>query len=178
MIRLAVLALAALMTLAAEPASARVVRAATAHRLAPITVTEFVKQAARFDAYELKAGGMAPSSSRNREIRAFARRMVSAHQKNATALDAVLKRMHSGLKTSMFVIGAHGNQIHELEAVAGADFDETYKAQQIDNHRAAVRLYADYAARGRNRRLRAFASAALPILQRHLALSEKLLSGR
>jgi putative membrane protein len=168
--------IAVLVVLTLLPAASANARRASAP--ARIATAAFVQQAVRFDAYELKAGAMALAASHDAEIRAFARRMLVAHRRNAAALEAVLKQTNSSLRPSAFVIGAHGTQISELEAVAGADFDAAYKTQQTDNHRAAVRAYADCAARCRNRRLRTFAAARVAILQRHLTLSRQLLSGR
>ncbi len=164
-------ALAFAVAMAAPPAEART----PASHPEPVTAAAFVQQAARFDAYEIKAGQMALATSHNAGIKAFARRMMAAHRHNAEALDAVLAGAHSSLKPGAFVAGAHGAEINELAAVAGADFDDAYKAQQIDTHRAAVRLYSEYAAHGRSRALRAFAAAAVPILKHHLVLSGQLL---
>ena len=49
-------------------------------------------------------------------------------------------------------------------------FDAVYKSQQLTVHREALAIHSAYATRGSSPTLRPVASAAVPIMQRHLRL--------
>ena len=69
--------------------------------------------------------------------------------------------------------------LEELQAApAGAQFDRLYAEQQVMSHRQAVGAFAAYSQTGSDPAVRDFAGRALPTLQGHLAMAERLPGGR
>jgi predicted outer membrane protein len=69
--------------------------------------------------------------------------------------------------------------IDELRAApAGAPFDRLYGQFQLQGHQKAVAQYQAYAQGGANPGLRNYANQALPTLQHHLAMAQRLPGAR
>jgi predicted outer membrane protein len=73
----------------------------------------------------------------------------------------------------------HADMLNQLASVPpGPRFDAAYAAMQIQAHQEAVALFASYAQGGSNPAMRDFAQQALPSLQHHLAMAQRLPGAR
>ncbi|GJD49142.1 hypothetical protein OPKNFCMD_1872 [Methylobacterium crusticola] len=61
---------------------------------------------------------------------------------------------------------------------AGPGFDRTYAQMQVQAHRMTVANYQAYAQSGPNPALRAYVQQALPVMEQHLAMAERLPGAR
>ena len=68
----------------------------------------------------------------------------------------------------------HWDMLRDLEAASSSRFDDIYVDQQIDAHEVAVALHRNFAANGRNERLKAYAAASLPTATRHAEEARRL----
>ena len=69
--------------------------------------------------------------------------------------------------------------LEELQAAPnGAGFDRLYSQYQVQAHRQSVAAYTAYSQAGGDAAMRNFAVQALPMLQQHLAMAERLPGGR
>ena len=73
----------------------------------------------------------------------------------------------------------HAAMLNQLASIPpGPQFDATYGAMQVQAHQEAVAMFAAYAQGGSNPAMRTFAQQALPSLQHHLAVAQRLPGGR
>ena len=73
----------------------------------------------------------------------------------------------------------HAAMLNQLASIPpGPRFDATYGAMQVQAHQEAVAMFAAYAQGGSDPAMRTFAQQALPSLQHHLALAQRLPGGR
>lgn len=72
----------------------------------------------------------------------------------------------------------HADMLNQLAAASGRQFDSLYAQLQVAAHQEAVAMYAAYAQGGTDPNMRTFTQQALPQLQQHLAMAERLAGGR
>ena len=73
----------------------------------------------------------------------------------------------------------HAAMLNQLASVPpGPRFDATYGAMQVQAHQEAVAMFAAYAQGGSSPAMRSFAQQALPALQHHLAMAQRLPGAR
>ena len=65
-------------------------------------------------------------------------------------------------------------EVDQLASIEGDEFDRRYMEIMIKDHRTAVDLFAQQAARGSNPQLKALAKKTLPNLERHLKMAEEI----
>ena len=64
--------------------------------------------------------------------------------------------------------------LDDLNAAHEGDFDKTYAKQQVSAHEKAVDLFSQYADRGDDAVVKAFAAKTLPVINQHLEEAKKL----
>jgi predicted outer membrane protein len=71
------------------------------------------------------------------------------------------------------------DMLNQLAAARpGPGFDRMYMTMQVAAHQEAVALFSSYAQSGYDSGLRSFAAQALPALQEHLAMAQRMTGGR
>ena len=132
----------------------------------------YVDAAAKSDMYEIESSKLALQKSSNPKIKAFANMMIRDHTKTTAATKAAATKAglnppppapDAGITTSL----------SELQGASAVDFDRLYLGQQMPAHQAALDLHQSYAANGDQPALKASAKAAVPIVQRHIAMADK-----
>lgn len=68
--------------------------------------------------------------------------------------------------------------LNQLAAARGAQFDALYATMQVEAHQEALGLHQGYAQTGFDPGLRGFASQAVPVVQEHLAMAQRLPGAR
>jgi putative membrane protein len=90
---------------------------------------------------DIDAGKLAESKTKNKEVKAFAKQMVTDHSavnKQASDLAKKLKVTPADNDTSKSLMtGAKENMSH-LKTLKGADFDKAYVDHEVDYHQAVV----------------------------------------
>lgn len=84
----------------------------------------------------------------------------------------------SGQMGGIALDARHADMLNQLAALNGRQFDGAYVQMQVMSHQEAVAMYAAYAQGGDEPSMRSFAQQALPSLQQHLAMAQRLGGGR
>jgi putative membrane protein len=90
---------------------------------------------------DINAGKLAEKKSRNKEVKTFARQMVTDHtgvNKQATALVKKLKVTPEDSATSKSLKTGGGENITKLKRLNGKDFDKAYVDNEVTYHQAVL----------------------------------------
>jgi putative membrane protein len=145
---------------------------ATAAERSP-TSEAFVAAAAQSDNYEIQAGRLILTESRDQRVRGFAQQMIDHHtQTSATLAKAAAA---ADLPPPPKTLGGDQQQmLSALQSAKGPDLDRTYMTQQVNAHVSALVTHQTYAASGDNGDLKAAAKSTVPLIQRHLEMAKQL----
>lgn len=146
--------------------------AGTVSAVTTTSLNGFVNEAALSDMYEVEAGKLAGSRSANPDVKAFAQRMVTAHTQTTEKLKSLVAG-NPAVKIPTSFDNRRQMLIDELRAAKDADFDLRYMSQQVDAHKEALRLMNNYAKKGDNMSVKAFASDTATAVQAHLDSAQK-----
>ena len=149
--------------------------AASADPPRPASTRDFVQAAAASDRFEMLEGRLALVEGQDARVRAFAREMIQAHTQT---LDA-LARATAASRSPPPPEGMSGDQamlLSALQGQRGPDFDKTYVRHQVLGHTQALVVAQGYARTGGDPSIRAAASAAVPVIRRHLEEAQRLCS--
>lgn len=130
------------------------------------TPTEYVRMAADSDLYEMTSSKLALARSKNPAVRQYAQEMIRDHTTTTNALKAGVKQSKSR-KPAMRLSTEKQALIAQLRS-AGTDFDQVYARQQAQSHQQAWALHKGFATDGADAPLRQVATAAVPIIERHV----------
>jgi putative membrane protein len=141
---------------------------------APVTTLPnvYVAKAGASDQYEIQSSRLV-MTSRNNQVRDFARQMVADHTKSTADVKAAALR--SGLRPKPPRLDAMGaRNVAALRRTSGAARDRLYIQQQKVSHRMALQLQQSFADHGRAAPLRAVAGNIVPVVQGHLAMLNRM----
>jgi putative membrane protein len=138
------------------------------------TDAEFVAKAARGGLLEVELGRHASQHAADAGVRAFAQRMVSDHTRANSELAAIAQRQ--GLAVPKQIDAKQREQIQELTAKRGADFDEAYMEAMVEDHVHDVDEFREQADDAKSEVDR-FAAKLLPTLEEHLAQARAIEDG-
>jgi putative membrane protein len=145
---------------------------ATAAERSP-TSEAFVAAAAQSDNYEIQAGRLILTESRDQRVRGFAQQMIDHHtQTSATLAKAAAPQACRRHPRPWAAISSRCSA--HCRALKGPDLDRTYMTQQVNAHVSALVTHQTYAASGDNGDLKAAAKSTVPLIQRHLEMAKQL----
>jgi len=128
--------------------------------------SSFYKHAAEAGISEVELGQLAEDKATSQEVKDFAAMMVKDHGAANDKLKAVAAAKDVSLPTSAS-LGEMATKT-KLNVLSGDSFDKSYIKSQLKAHRKAVALFSTEASRGQDPEAKAFASATLPTLKKHL----------
>jgi putative membrane protein len=134
---------------------------------------QFVEKVAISDMFEIQSNKLALDKSKDDAIQQFARKMVDDHTKTSNELKLMAKGI-PGLQVPAEMDAPHRQKLEKLQSADGRQFYQLYRAQQIEAHQAAVKLFTDYAKNGNAPELTSWAQKTLPALQQHLQHAQAL----
>jgi len=126
----------------------------------------FVSNASQSDMYEIEAAKMAQTRSKNPDIKAFAKMMVTDHTKSSAMLKPLIAA--AGQTPADKLDQRRQGFIDNLKSASDADFDKTYVDQQVAAHNEALTLMQGYAKDGSDAGLKDAAAKIAPTVQMHL----------
>lgn len=132
----------------------------------------FVSNAVQSDMYEIQAAKMAEQRSKNPEVKAFAKMMVTDHTKLSNEMKPLITA--AGQTPPTELDQRRKGFLDNLKAAPDADFDKTYIDQQVSAHDEALTLMQGYAKDGSDAGLKAAAGKAVPIIQKHSDEAKKI----
>jgi putative membrane protein len=150
----------------AEDATGAAVGATSANTLGPHDTSAFVSNASQSDMYEIQAAQIAQKRSKNPDIKAFAKMMVTDHTKSTKMMTPLVQA--AGQAPADKLDDRRQGFIDHLNSASDADFDKTYVDQQVAAHNEALDLMNGYAKDGSDAGLKGGAAKIAPTVQTHL----------
>jgi putative membrane protein len=127
---------------------------------------------------DIDAGKLAASKSSNKDVKAFAQRMVADHSgvnKAATELVTRLKVKPEGSATSNSLKQGGDATLERLKAMTGADFDRAYAENEVSYHQIVLdALDKTLIPSARNAELKALLVKVRPAFVAHLEHAKHL----
>lgn len=161
--------LTAVMLTAAPGAAAQVTPSPDSSAVVDST---YIRQAVRGNYVEVALGRLADSRAEDASVKEFARRMVTDHNSMNQQWTSLAR------KSGMAVIldfGPEGKRtIERFEDLSGTRFDQAYMAEMIRDHEETLFLFQRLARWAGSAEVRQLASAGVPSLEEHLALSRQV----
>lgn len=133
---------------------------------AGMTDQQFVVFAAQTDMMEAHLGQMAANQASGQRVKDYARMLVDDHTKDYSQLGAVAAK--ANLTEPKALDKAHDRMIAPFNPLKGQSFDARYIREMVAGHTSAIAVYKREAANAHDAGLKAYASDALPTLQKHL----------
>ena len=134
----------------------------------------YVAQAASSDQFEIQSGQLALQASQNPSVQQFANMLISDHTQTSQNLLAAATAAHVPPPPPGLLPPQQAMLDQLRSAGTGYAFDQAFQQAQIQAHQQALALHQNYAASGDLPPLRAVATSAVPIIQRHLAMAQSL----
>jgi putative membrane protein len=150
----------------AQDATGAAVGATSANTLGSHDTGAFVSNASQSDMYEIQAAQIAQTRSKNADIKAFAKMMVTDHTATMKAMAPLAAA--AGQTPADKLDQRRQGFIDNLKSASDADFDKTYVDQQVAAHQEALDLMQGYAKDGSDAGLKDGAAKTAPKVQMHL----------
>ncbi len=149
------------------------VGSAVADAVTPDTPQDFVTKVYNANDLEIESSKLALKTSKNKDILAFAKKMVADHTKAGTAFKAAAGKA-TGVTIPAAIDDGTKGKLDDLTGKTGDEFDQAYVHLQKDAHKDAVNLFDSYARNGTDASLKTFAADTLPTLQAHKDMIDKM----
>ena len=143
-----------------------------AYAQTPVATPAFVTAVAQSDRFEIEEGKIAEAKG-SAEVKSFGEKMVRDHTKLSDEMKAAVEKAGMAPPPPTLRPDQH-NMIVQLQELSGAQFNKTYLTQQIEAHRQALALVQSYAKTGDAPAIKAAAEQALPVIEEHLQIAEKM----
>jgi putative membrane protein len=133
----------------------------------------FMTMAAISDLFEIESSQLALEKAQSDEVKTFAQQMIADHTANTQKLTQVVQS-GGGSMPEAKLDDRHQAIIEQLQGASGAEFDAAYIDAQVQAHQEAVALMTTYSEGGDNEALKGFATQALPVIQSHYEMVQKM----
>ncbi|MFL6447248.1 MAG: DUF4142 domain-containing protein [Bryobacteraceae bacterium] len=136
----------------------------------------FVEFAAQTDMTEAHLGQMAAEQATGQNVKDFAQMLVTDHTNDYKQLATVAGKANIDVPKGLDA--AHNKMIAPFEKSKGAAFDHRYAHEMVLGHEKAIAQYKQESEKGTNADLKAYATQALPTLEKHLQAAKELTSAK
>jgi len=128
---------------------------------------EFVTNAVKGGAAEVKLSQLAVAKAQAPEVKQFGQRMVEDH---SAANDKLTKLAgQKGMQPAQELDSAAQSEYNKLDKLSGAQFDQAYMDVMVSDHEKAIKEFQHAAQNAKDPDIRSFAQSTLPTLQDHLS---------
>ena len=129
----------------------------------------FMKNAARSGIMEVELGKLAQEKAQNERTKAFAKMMVTDHNRINTELEklALEKKILLFTMPRPPLVKHYEQHVEEMQKLSGVEFDHHYIKMMAEEHQHDIEAF-EKASRNRNPDVKKFASQKLPLLKAHL----------
>ncbi len=134
--------------------------------------SKFAMEAAMGGLMEVELGRVAAQKGASDEVRQFGQRMVDDHSKANEQLMQVASSKGMTLPTALDA--KHQAEMQKLSALSGEQFDKEYVKMMLKDHKKDVGEFQKEASRGADADIKSFAATALPTLQEHLQMIQRI----
>jgi putative membrane protein len=140
----------------------------------PDKTADFVSKAAVANKFEIDTSQLALKYGQAADVKAFAKQMISDHEKIGQEFKAALKEANIQPPSDSLDV-AHTAKYAKLRLfTTEKGFDSAYTNTQLQAHEDAVALFKDYAANAPTPAVKSFAEKTLPMLEGHLKMVQDL----
>lgn len=133
---------------------------------------EFAVEAADGGLMEAELGTLALTKAASPEVKQFAQMMVEEHSNANNELKSLAEQKNIVLPTTM------GNErqrkFNDLSEKTGTEFDKEYIDLMVRDHKEDIDEFEEQAEEGQDAGLKAWASAKVPVLRKHLQEAERI----
>jgi len=132
----------------------------------------FLKEATAGGESEVELGQLASQKGTTESVRNFGNQMVKDHQQANAQLKDIAAKKGAVLPAEL----PHGDRstMAHLEKLSGVDFDKSYAATMVKDHKKDVKEFKDAAEDVKDPELKAFAQSTTPTLEQHLRMAEEM----
>lgn len=136
----------------------------------------FLAHAGSANQFEIQSAQLALQVSANASVRNFANTLIADHTMMGQQVAAAAQS--AGLAPPPpTLLPTEQSMLDQLRAAgAGPSFDMAFQQDQIMAHQQGISLMQNYAASGDVPALRTVATQAIPVMQRHLAMAQALVT--
>jgi putative membrane protein len=135
---------------------------------------EFAQKAAEGGLIEVQLGELAQQQAKDEQVILFGERMVQDHGRANEKLMAIAEQ--KAIQLPQELSGDAQQKYEEMQQLSGAEFDEAYMDEMVEDHEKDVELFEQQAESGKDPDLRAFAEETLPTLREHKELAKQVQS--
>jgi putative membrane protein len=133
-----------------------------------------MKKAADGGLAEVELGKLAAEKGSSQEVKDFGQRMVDDHSKANDQLKQLASQKHVELPQQ--TSPKHAATKAKLEKLSGEDFDKSYIAEMLKDHKQDVAEFKRESKSAHDDDVKSFAGQTLPTLQEHLKQVQNLAS--
>jgi putative membrane protein len=135
------------------------------------TDEEFMKSAAHSDQNEIQQSKMALAKGVTGMVKDHANMMIADHSKSTADLMKIAAK--KGVKLPTDMDAEHKALAPEMEKLSGKAFEDRYMAQMVTDHQKTANTMMAHEKMTQDADLKGFIGKTLPVVQKHLANSEK-----
>lgn len=139
-----------------------------------MTEQAFVDFAAQTDMTEAHLGQAAQEQASAQAVKDYGQMLNTDHTKDYSMLSTAAAS--AGVQVPKGLDAKHDAMVKPMDKLKGAAFDHKFAHEMVAGHTAAIADFNRYAQEGQNAALKAYATSALPVLQKHLDQAKTLLS--
>jgi putative membrane protein len=132
----------------------------------------FLEHAAEGNNAEIALANLALKKTAREDIKAFANRIVTDHQKANEQLKGIAAANHVEMPAGMGL--KYTAEKARLTMLGGRDFEDDYVNTMVDDHQADIEAFEKEVQYGADADLKKFASMTIPILKQHLSMAKTL----
>jgi putative membrane protein len=127
---------------------------------------QFLLDASEINLEQISLGKLAQQKGNKNDTKALGKRMESEHANSNNVLNALLKTKSIILPTSQTESGLNAYQ--KLNHKSGIDFDKTYAAMMVSQHKYVLSLFETASLECLDPEIKAWANASLPSIRTNL----------
>lgn len=126
----------------------------------------FVKVASGANEWEIQTSKLAEEKAASADVKKVAAEIIAGHTKAAADMKAALEKSDKPVPAPMLA-PKQQDQLRQLQALSGAEFDNVYINMQAKAHMEAITLFRNFAGTGDDANVVAFAKGTLPDIEMH-----------
>jgi len=134
------------------------------------TDKKFIEEAARGGMAEIQLGQLAQQKASNDQVKQFASRMVTDHNKANDQLKKVAQ--DKGITPPSSLDKDAQKEYDKLSKMSGADFDREYMSHMVKDHKKDVSEFRSEARSASDPQVKDFAASTLPTIEQHLQMAQ------
>ncbi len=132
----------------------------------------FLMNADEGNSAEIAASELALRKSKNPDVKAYAQKMITDHQKLRSDMSTFTQQM--GVTTPQPLSATHKAEDKHLAALSGKSFDAEYVKSMDQDHHKTLGMFQNEVATTSNQDLKAAVQQGTPVIQEHTDMADQL----